>query len=132
MGWIEASEAVKCPSAPAQLAGMKRVQLLLAEPAVLGRFLPEPDVKLLMRSFARMGDPSKEDAEARACVQAALEDAASWVMKPQVEGSGELIFDQDIPKVLRSKTTAELAEFILMARLHPPVIQSPVFRAEVD
>jgi len=126
---LEASEAVKCPSAPAQLAGMKKVQQLLCEPQQLRRFLPAGPAELLARSFARMGDPGSVAAEDQACVQAAKEDPGSWVLKPQVEGSGELFFDGDVPRVLGSRSAEELAEFILMERVMPPVTPSLVFRA---
>jgi len=52
------------------------------------------------------------------------------VLKPQLEGSGDLIFDDDIPRVLTSSTSEQLAKLILMERVRPPVTASPVFRAE--
>jgi len=127
---IEVSEAVKCPSAPAQLAGMKKVQQLLCEPACLHRFLAPERAAALARTFARMGDPGGDSAEANVCLKAASEDPDSWVLKPQVEGSGELFFGGDIAAVLASKTKAELAEFILMERVRPPATPSAVYRAE--
>eukprot|EP00928_Gymnodinium_smaydae_P079853 TRINITY_DN63688_c0_g1_i1.p1 TRINITY_DN63688_c0_g1~~TRINITY_DN63688_c0_g1_i1.p1 ORF type:complete len:609 (+),score=170.63 TRINITY_DN63688_c0_g1_i1:39-1829(+) len=136
---IERSDAVKCPAAPAQLAGMKKVQQLLCEPAQLARFLPDADADVravgggpvaerLRRTFARQGDPSETatSAEAAACVAAALAAPEDWVLKPQVEGSGELFFGEDVPRVLQSRTPAELAEFILMERIRPPVTPSIV------
>lgn len=127
---IERSEAVKCPSVPAQLAGMKKVQQLLSVPTELRRFLPEAGrAEHLERCFARMGDPSEESAEAKACIEAALADPAAWVMKPQVEGSGELLFDEDLLEALRSRSKQDLAEFVLMERLRPPITSSVVFQA---
>eukprot|EP00927_Polykrikos_kofoidii_P051298 TRINITY_DN45093_c0_g1_i1.p1 TRINITY_DN45093_c0_g1~~TRINITY_DN45093_c0_g1_i1.p1 ORF type:complete len:614 (-),score=105.87 TRINITY_DN45093_c0_g1_i1:47-1822(-) len=127
---IEASEAVKCPSAPAQLSGMKKVQQLLCSPSVFERFVADPAGEFLRRTFTRQGDPSEVSAEAKAIVTAAMENPAAWVMKPQVEGSGNLLFDDDIPAALKGKSQEELAEFILMERVFPPATPSVVFRAE--
>mmetsp|Transcript_92010 Transcript_92010/g.256329 ORF Transcript_92010/g.256329 Transcript_92010/m.256329 type:complete len:563 (+) Transcript_92010:63-1751(+) len=127
---IEASEAVKCPSAPAQLAGMKKVQQMLCEPEHLRRFLAPEEAERVRRSFAGMSDPSATSEEARRCVEAAKARPDAWVLKPQVEGSGELIFDADIPRVLNSRSAEELAEFILMERVRPPVTPSAVYLTE--
>mmetsp|Transcript_92011 Transcript_92011/g.256336 ORF Transcript_92011/g.256336 Transcript_92011/m.256336 type:complete len:563 (+) Transcript_92011:63-1751(+) len=127
---IEVSEAVKCPSVLAQLAGMKKVQQLLCEPENLGRFLAPAEAERLRRSFAGMSDPSATSEEARRCVEAAKARPDAWVLKPQVEGSGELIFDADIPRVLNSRSAEELAEFILMERVRPPVTPSAVYLTE--
>ncbi|CAK0860906.1 unnamed protein product [Prorocentrum cordatum] len=80
---IEISEAVKCPSAPAQLAGMKKVQQLLSQAHELRRFAPDGVGQRLRRCFARQEDPSAESEEAKQAVRAAKDDPASWVMKPQ-------------------------------------------------
>merc|ERR1711957_365202 len=42
------------------------------------------------------------------------------------EGSGELLFDAAMADALRSKSKAELAEFVLMERIRPPVTPSLV------
>lgn len=63
-------------------------------------------------------------------IERCCKDPTNWVMKPQTEGSGELFFDDDIPRLLKEKSTAELAEFVLMERLRPPETTSPVVRLE--
>lgn len=129
---VEASEAVKCPSVLAQLAGMKKVQQLLCEAEHLQHFLAPAEAAQLSRTFAAMGDPSGGSEQATRCVQAAMERPEDWVLKPQREGSGELFFGADIPPVLASRSREELAEFILMERVRPPVTPSLVYRAEAD
>merc|ERR1712151_1171136 len=116
---------------------MKKVQQLLSEPGQLRQFASAETADRLQRVFAQQNDPSSTSEDAQACVKSAREDPNNWVMKPQVEGSGELIFDAEIPRVLSSRTLDQLSEFILMERLRPPVTPSAVFvtregkRAEV-
>lgn len=130
---MEVAEAVKCPSAPAQLAGMKKVQQMLCTPSVLQRFASSTEVsERLQRTFARQSDPSEASEEAVEIVKAAEAEPSAWVMKPQVEGSGELIFGDEITKTLQSKRKEELAEFILMERIFPAVTSSPICRIEGD
>merc|ERR1719362_41266 len=125
---IERSEAVKCPSAPAQLAGMKKVQEVLCKPDQLGLFLSGRLVERLARTFAKMSDPAMTSDD----VRAALANPSDWVLKPQIEGSGRLLFDAEIPDALQSRSQEELAELILMERIRPPVTPSAVYSAEKD
>jgi len=129
---MEMSEAVKCPSVPAQLAGMKKIQQLLCDPRQLHLFLEPVQAEMLSRTFARIVDPSGGSDEAQECVRAAMHNPSEWVLKPQIEGSGNLIFEGDIPKVLKSRTVEELAEYILMRRVRPPVLTSAVYLLEDD
>ena len=48
---IERSVAVKCPSIEYLLAGTKRVQQLLAKPAMLERWLDQPSADLVRETF---------------------------------------------------------------------------------
>ncbi|CAK9004910.1 unnamed protein product [Durusdinium trenchii] len=123
---LERSEAAKCPSAPAQLAGMKKVQQLLCDSAELSRFLSEEQAAAVSSTFAKQFDPSNTSVETREAVQAARKSPGDWVLKPQVEGSGELYFDDDIPRVLESRSEDQLAEFILMERVRPPCTPSAI------
>jgi len=123
---IERSEAVKCPSAPAQLAGMKKVQQVLCKPDQIGLFLPSRQAELLARTFAKMSDPTVASED----VRAALRDPSDWVLKPQIEGSGRLLFDAEISDALQSRSEAELAEFILMERIRPPITPSAIYNAD--
>ncbi|CAJ1447127.1 unnamed protein product, partial [Effrenium voratum] len=123
---VELSEAVKCPSAPAQLAGMKKVQELLCQSCELMKFLPEEKAQMVSRTFGQQFDPSCDSPETKQAVQAAMTNPGDWVLKPQVEGSGELYFDEDIPRMLTSRSQDQLAEFILMERVRPPCTPSAV------
>ncbi|CAE7360354.1 gss, partial [Symbiodinium sp. CCMP2456] len=78
---IERSEAVKCPSAPAQLAGMKKVQQLLCLPTELRRFTGEAAATAVAKTFGRQYDPSEEAA--KEAVEAAKAEPGRWVLKPQ-------------------------------------------------
>ncbi|CAL1163782.1 unnamed protein product [Cladocopium goreaui] len=123
---MERAEAVKCPSAPAQLAGMKKVQQLLCERNELLKFLPEDQATAVSSTFGKQFDPSSSSKETREAVEAARAHPGDWVLKPQVEGSGELFFDEDIPRILDSRTQEQLAEFILMERVRPPCTPSAI------
>mmetsp|Transcript_12759 Transcript_12759/g.28185 ORF Transcript_12759/g.28185 Transcript_12759/m.28185 type:complete len:614 (+) Transcript_12759:26-1867(+) len=129
---LEIAEAAKCPSAPAQLAGMKKVQQLLCKPSELERFADKAVGERLSRTFAQQCDPSEDSEDARAITKSAEDNPAVWVMKPQVEGSGDLIFDKDITNMIKSKSREELAEYILMKRIVPAVSASGVFIVEDD
>lgn len=127
---MERAEAVKCPSAPAQLSGMKKVQQLLCEHSQLQRFAEPGIAECISRTFAQQIDPSAYTEEAKSAVQAAMKEPSGWVMKPQVEGSGDLLFGEDISRALQAKSKEELAEFILMERIMPAVTPSAVFSSE--
>eukprot|EP00434_Breviolum_minutum_P046303 symbB.v1.2.041796.t1/scaffold8650.1/size5493/1 len=123
---VERSEAVKCPSAPAQLAGMKKVQQLLCQKSELLRFLSEERAAAVSSTLGQQIDPSSSSEDTRAALEAARARPGDWVLKPQVEGSGELFFDEDIPRILNSRTQDQLAEFILMERMRPPSTPSAI------
>merc|ERR1712060_698925 len=84
----------------------------------------------VQQTFAHQCDPSDEAPSARTTVAAAAATPEAWVMKPQIEGSGDLIFGADIQHALRTKSKEELAEFILMERILPPITSSVVYGTE--
>lgn len=66
------------------------MQQLLCDGSELRRFLPETTA--VAKTFGRQLELSA------AAVAEATARPADWVLKPQVEGSGELYFDEDIPR----------------------------------
>jgi len=98
---MEQGYAVKCPSAPSQLSGMKIVQQLLCN---------KPSAQHLAPCFGKMGSPDqyKEDA---------IKNPDNWVLKSQIEGSGAVLFDDEM--IERLNQPEGLSEFVLMEKVFP-------------
>jgi glutathione synthase len=123
---IELSVAVKVPSIPTQLAGTKRVQQSWYEnngSVLRDRFGLTPDeVEQLMSVFATQGVPSTD----KELVAKALANPSGWVLKPQREGGGNNLYDQDLLRALRSLSSEELSQYVLMERMTPNPISALV------
>ncbi|GAA5886687.1 hypothetical protein JCM6882_005857 [Rhodosporidiobolus microsporus] len=132
---VERSLAVKCPSVAMQLAGSKKVQQVLSDPAQLARFFPssEPGASAAMgklrTSFTDLYplDDSPLGAEALRLAQTEPE---RFVLKPQREGGGNNIYRADIPPFLAKLAAEDEAKpageakgregYILMSLIEPP------------
>ncbi|CAI5484933.1 unnamed protein product [Closterium sp. Yama58-4] len=137
---LERSAAVKCPTIAYHLAGAKKVQQQLAQPGVLERFVSdEASLQAMRQCFAglwSLEDDGRGDdgAERRAIIAKAIQEPSEFVLKPQREGGGNNIYDEEITRKLTELTEAgeagrqELAAFILMQRLFPPVHRSVLIR----
>jgi len=116
---IEKSFAIKCPSAAYQLVGTKKVQQALAAPGALERFLNEKDEDAAeVRSvFAGLYDLDEAAPGAPEAVAKALAAPHAYVLKPQREGGGNNLYDDDSVAALTTMSPAERASFILMERI---------------
>ncbi|CAK0891033.1 unnamed protein product [Prorocentrum cordatum] len=110
---IELSRAVKAPSLLAHLAGSKRVQQVLADRAVLSRFLPQDEVAQCLAVFARQVDPSC--AGSAQAVADALAKPHGWVLKPQREGGGNNLYGSELAAALRASEGLE--QYVLMEKI---------------
>ncbi|KAF9618322.1 hypothetical protein IFM89_000957 [Coptis chinensis] len=120
---MECSSAVKCPSISYHLAGTKKVQQELAKPSVLERFLEnKDDIVKLQKCFAGLW--SLDDSKV---VKDAIERPQLFVLKPQREGGGNNIYDNNVREALLKLQdgSEEQAAYILMQRIFP--ITSPMF-----
>ncbi|KAG2487617.1 hypothetical protein HYH03_013756 [Edaphochlamys debaryana] len=130
---VERSNAAKCPTVAYQLAGTKKVQQDLARPGSLERFVPDPrDAALLREFFAGLWslDPADVAADvggAAGAVRQALEHPEAFVLKPQREGGGNNLYDEELRQRLREGGEG-LSAFILMQRILPPTNQSVLVR----
>jgi glutathione synthase len=121
---LERSQAIKCPSVLAQLAGCKKIQQVLTStsPDHLRRFLPHtPDniLSSLRSTFAPQYDLSPNSEGLAIALDESL--AANHVLKPQREGGGNNIYKTVIPAFLKSlPSTAHYPSYILMELIHPP------------
>ncbi|KAJ6354008.1 hypothetical protein OIU76_002941 [Salix suchowensis] len=117
---MEQSSAVKCPSISYQLAGTKKIQQELAKPNMLERFLDnKEDIAKLRKCFAGLW--SLEDSD---IIKKAIERPDLFVMKPQREGGGNNIYNDDVRTNLvrlQKEGTQEDAAYILMQRIFPAV-----------
>ncbi|XP_017850390.1 glutathione synthetase, chloroplastic isoform X3 [Drosophila busckii] len=129
---MECSLAIKCPSIHYHLAGTKKVQQALAQPAVLERFINDPEeIKAVGKIFT--GLYSLDDNEAgNASYEMALRTPEKFVLKPQREGGGNNVYGVDIPNALKRMTRVERSAWILMDLIHPPLSQGYMVRPGGD
>lgn len=122
-GLIEASATIAVPTLHSQLAGAKKVQQVLTDPATLRRFLGEADAQAVEACFAAQWDLERTLPTAqgeRAAWQVAREHPADWVLKPQREGGGHNHFDRELVDTLDALTPAQRSSYVLMERIRPP------------
>lgn len=106
---IELSMAVKIPTVAWQLAGTKKVQQLLADPALLRRYAATPEhAERVARSFVGLFELSE------ATVARALAEPERFVLKPQREGGGNNWYGDDMVQQLRTLARSTWPAFILM------------------
>ncbi|KAL4655309.1 glutathione synthetase [Arapaima gigas] len=123
---MERSQAVKCPNIQTHLAGVKKVQQVLAQPGVLEKFFPnEPEAVAQIRAtFAGLYALDVGEQGDRT-VAMALANPEKFVLKPQREGGGNNIYGEDICRVLQGlKGNSERAAYILMDKIHPQPVEN--------
>lgn len=122
---IEMSAAIKCPSISHHLAGTKKVQEALCRPGVLERFLKDAeDVDAIRNCFVGLYGLDPECEGATAAVAAACNSPQHFVLKPQREGGGHNLYDQDLVEALSQMTAEERAAYILMEKIRPPPFEA--------
>ncbi|XP_001355720.4 glutathione synthetase isoform X1 [Drosophila pseudoobscura] len=125
---METSLAIKCPSIQYHLAGTKKVQQALAQPAVLERFINDPDeIKAVGKIFTGLYSLDDNDA-GNATYEMALRTPEKFVLKPQREGGGNNVYGLDIPDALKRMSRVERSGWILMDLIHPPLTKGYMVR----
>ena len=66
-----------------------------------------------------------DTAEGAAAVEMALKNPAGYVMKPQREGGGSLLFHEEMTQALKTMPVEERAAHILMDRINSAVRTNP-------
>ncbi|XP_012218621.1 glutathione synthetase-like [Linepithema humile] len=126
---IERSRAIKCPSVQYHLAGTKKVQQSLAQSSVLKMFLDEKSVNKVQEIFTGLYTLDFNDDGEKA-VKVALSEPNKFVLKPQREGGGNNIYNENIRTWLNSrKNSQERTAWILMDRIYPPLQKNYLIRA---
>ncbi|XP_011863847.1 PREDICTED: glutathione synthetase-like [Vollenhovia emeryi] len=130
---IECSRAIKCPSVQYHLAGTKKVQQSLAQPSVLKKFLKDDTyVARVQEIFTGLYTLDFNDDGERA-VQMGINEPSKYVLKPQREGGGNNIYNENIRSWLNSmKKSQERTGWILMDRIFPPLQKNYLIRASEE
>eukprot|EP00798_Chlamydomonas_sp_ICE-L_P018243 gene18243-24694_t len=124
---IETSSAAKCPSVAYQLTGAKKIQQDLASPGVLEKFVTAEESSQLQDLFAGLwGLDDLSAPETAAIVAEAMQRPEAFVLKPQREGGGNNLYDEDL--VARLKEGNGLSAYILMQKILPPPQRSVLVR----
>jgi glutathione synthase len=125
---MERSSAVKAPSLPHHLVGFKKIQQLLCDPAILRKYTSDQSAVRLSKTF--MGQYSLDPTEAQhiggpsvdALIADAIADPRKYVLKPQLEGGGNLVAGDSLVAALQLPETDPMyqrirSEYILMERI---------------
>jgi glutathione synthetase len=133
---VERSKAIKCPTVLTQLAGLKKVQQVLATPptAQINTLSPffknNPDEEALVRkTFVPMYplDGSPAGLEGRQ-LATNPQTARKFVLKPQREGGGNNIYRDDIPIFLEKTPQQQWEAYVLMEMIEPPPQRNTIHR----
>ncbi|KYN31985.1 Glutathione synthetase [Trachymyrmex septentrionalis] len=127
---IECSRAIKCPSVQYHLAGTKKVQQSLAQSTVLKKFLKDDaPVARVQEIFTGLYTLDFNDDGEKA-IEMGINEPYKFVLKPQREGGGNNIYNENIKTLLSSmKESQERTAWILMDRLCPPLQKNYFVRA---
>ena len=123
---IVQSTTISVPDLPTHLAGTKKIQQVLTSPEVLQLFLDEEEISLVRNAFAgiyTLDDSIELEGKTMLASEAALSQPEQFVLKPQREGGGFNLYDDDIRQCLTTIQPEERSFYILMERLNPPVFQ---------
>ncbi len=104
---LEQSAAIKCPSLPYQLSGMKLVQQQLTRPEVLKQFVPA-DVSARLQACFMPFLGLDED------ISAALAEPHAYVLKPQREGGGHNLYGEAWPTHIKQLSAQQQQAWVLM------------------
>lgn len=134
---IERSNAIVCPTVLTQLAGMKKVQQVLATPesssefpSALKRFIQdETKLRNLLKTFTNIYplDNSPSGLAARRLATSPQE-CLKYVLKPQREGGGNNFYRSAIPAHLKTIPQENWSTYILMELITPPPLSNTILR----
>ncbi|KAK0722365.1 hypothetical protein B0T26DRAFT_215064 [Lasiosphaeria miniovina] len=146
---IERSATIACPSVLTQLAGMKKVQQVLATPGTsssssannnsntppystaLRRFIHDDASQAgLWRTFTNIFPMDASTAAGREARRLATDAIAcqGYVLKPQREGGGNNTYRGAIPGYLATVPEEHWGSYILMELITPPPLSNTILR----
>ena len=119
---IEKSSTISIPNVATQLAGTKKVQQVLTDGAELRKFCSEADARAMEATFAEirgLDDEVESPNGPQAAWQAAIKEPSRFVVKPQREGGGNNLYDDELVALLKRASGEERKAYILMERIRP-------------
>ena len=115
---LEHSNAVKCPTIGAQLAGSKRIQQVLTSEETLSQFLDsKEEVDLLKSTFVRHYSLCKSEGGAEHAKIAIENPEKFFVLKGQDDGVGNVYFSEEMKGLLMQHSGDQLEAYTLTDRL---------------
>ncbi len=117
---IEKSSTVKCPSVGMQLAGAKKIQQVLGKPGIIEQFLSPAMAAEIRENFVAMYDPDEKVGNETAS-ELARQSPHDYVLKPQREGGGNNLYDDEMVIALDKFDQTERQAYILMERIQTPL-----------
>ncbi len=121
---IEFSSAIKVPDLPMQLAGSKKIQQVLSAPENLQRFVSEEVSEKLRAYFVGLYALANSQEEYQCIEEKILQDPHRYILKPQREGGGSNLYDEEMLKKLKSMQPSERSAYIVMERINAPTHSS--------
>jgi len=115
---LEQSAAIKCPSLPYQLAGMKIVQQQLSQAQILTNFIPDSTTRQRLQACFMPFLSLDQD------ISPALAQPQHYVLKPQREGGGHNLYGQDWLKALKTMSNKEKQAWVLMRLINSKTQQN--------
>jgi len=127
---IERSSAIKCPSISLLLANTKKMQQVLSDRRLLGRFFDpgeEDMADAVHATFAGLwgfGDGEEGCGELeRKKMEEAIANPHRFVLKPNLEGGGGNFYGEEVAVKLKEFSAHERSAHILMQRITPLVVK---------
>lgn len=118
---LERSKAIKCPSINYHLSGAKKFQQVLNDQEQLERYVDAFDANRLSKAMCKFWPIDTGTPEGEEGFKVGLSSERNLVLKPQREGGGHNIFNQDIrPFLLSIANSEERSQYILMEYIDSP------------
>lgn len=114
---IELSNAIKCPTVEYQLIGTKKIQQVWSSEGVLEKFLSADEAQFMRSAFTDIH--ALDDPTSSATISYALENYMDYVLKPQREGGGNLVYGKRVADMLSNLSEDDTHRYILMRRIRP-------------
>ncbi|CCW64254.1 unnamed protein product [Phytomonas sp. EM1] len=138
---LERSNAIKCPSLPYHLMTFKKIQQLLCDRAgvlaPIGFAGNEEKAATLSAHFMPQFSLNVEEyleGNPEEIIQAAVDHPEEFVLKPQLEGGGNIFHGEQMQRLLRDTPVEDpeymhiRKEYILMRKIHSPKETAALFR----